>query len=354
MIMMRALALGLTLNAAPLAGCGFQAGVIGDANTIDGVAPAAGPMLLRPAMDQVLPATRAFRLWQDVGAATGRAIRDYEVCSTTGAMDSIDEPSECPGGTTASKTHSVLDPLAAGTAYLWKVRTRFDDDSYSAWSTVQVFSTDNSLVAWWRLNGNATDSGPAGIYGTPQNGAGFAAGLDGQALSADGVNDYIDLGIDPALHLNGPLSVSAWINPNGIPAAADSGILNQGSLNYALTYHTDGRVYFYIGDGGNNLNADASPGTWHQVAGTFDGTTNVDGMKLYFDAVLAGMRASSVPSTGATGSTAIGRYAASYFRGLIDDVILYNVALTESAVANDYCAAQAAGGVDPLPAPCQP
>jgi hypothetical protein len=148
--------------------------------------------------------------------------------------------------------------------------------------------------------------------------------------------------------------VTAWINGNGIPTSADSGIVNQGNLNYALTYHTNGRVYFYIGDGGNNLNAAASPGDWHQVAGIFDGTTNADGMRLYFDNALAGMRASSVATTGAAGSTAIGRYAASYFRGLIDDVVLYNAALPESAVLNDYCAAQASGGVDPLPAACQP
>jgi hypothetical protein len=269
-------------------------------------------------------------------------------------MDLIDEDSECPGGATGSKTHAVLDSLTAGSAYLWKVRALFEDGGISPWSAVGSFATDNSLVAWWRLNGNAVDSGPAGLDGTIQNGAGFAAGLEGQAFNADGVDDCIDLGNASALRLSGPLTVSAWINGNGVPTTADSGIVNHGSLNYALTHHTNGRVYFYIGDGGNNLNAGTGPGAWHHIAGTFDGTTNADGMRLYLDGSVAGLRTSTVATTGATGATAVGRYAASYFRGLIDDVALYDAVLSEPAVVNDYCAAQASGGVDPLPTACQP
>jgi hypothetical protein len=96
------------------------------------------------------------------------------------------------------------------------------------------------------------------------------------------------------------------------------------------------------------------PNAWHHVLGTFDGTTNADGMRLYVDGVLAGSRASSQAATGATGSLWIGRYNMSYFDGRVDNVTLYNGALPDPTVLNEYCVTQAAGGTDPLPAVCLP
>jgi hypothetical protein len=316
--------------------------------------PLAGPMPILPADSQALPPTSAYHYWRDGDTPSGRTIAGYELCRTSGPATEIDEDSECPNPVMTTQALSVLDPLSPLTTYRWKVRTRFDDDSRSVWSAVQIFSSDDSLVAWWRLNGNAVDSGPAGLDGNPQNGAGFAAGLEGQAFNGDGNNDYIDVGSDTALHLSGPLTVSAWINGNGVPTSADTGILNIGSLNYALTHHTDGLVYFYIGNGGNNLSAAAGPGAWHQVTGTFDGTTNADGMKFYLNGALAGMRTSTVATTGATGSLWIGRYNMSYFRGLIDYVAVYDKALSDAEVLNEHCAVHALAGTIPLPPACTP
>jgi hypothetical protein len=358
---------GLVLGALTLTGCKFEPGgleprldagfmpdAVTDAMDAPDAGPLAGPMPVFPADTEILPPTLAYHYWRDGDTPSGRTIAGYELCRTSGPVTEIDEDSECPNLVQTTQNLWVLDPLSSLANYHWKVRTRFDDDSRSVWSAVQAFSTDDSLVAWWRLNGDALDSGPAGLDGTTQNGAGFAAGLEGQALSADGTNDYIDMGSDNALHLNGPLTVSAWINGNGAPTAADTGILNVGSLNYALTHHTNGRVYFYIGNGGNNLNAAAGPGAWHQVTGTFDGTTNADGMKFYLNGAVAGMRASTVATTGATGSLWIGRYNMSYFRGLIDSVAVYNKALSGAEVLNEHCAVQALAGTNPLPPACTP
>ncbi|HSA58073.1 MAG TPA: LamG domain-containing protein [bacterium] len=354
--MIRTMALSHALGAMALTACSFEHGILSswDASVPDGPASAPGPSILRPAMGQVLPPTRAFCLWQDAEAAAGRPVKDYETCSTTAGMDSIDSASECPGSLTVSIPHRIIDPLTAGTSYLWKVRARFDDGQVSEWSAIQTYATDDSLIAWWRFNGNASDSGTMGINGALRNGAGFAPGLDAQSLQVDGSNDYADMGNAAALHLPGPLTISAWVNGDGLPSTSDTGILNLGTLNYALTYHTDGAVYYYIGDGGNNLSAPMSPNAWHQAVGVFDGTTNAGGMKLYLDNALVGTRASGLATTGATGALWIGRYDMSYFRGLIDNVTIYNRALTDADVLNEYCAAQAAGGVDPLPASCQP
>ncbi len=355
---------GLVLGALTLTGCEFKPGGVepSDAGlTPDAVAfldaadagPAAGPSPVLPANAQILPPTWAYLFWHDGELPAGRTLAGFEVCSTPTALGDIDDDAECPNGILATQNWAVIDSLPRLSNVFWKVRARFDDASVSAWSAIQAFSTDDSLVAWWRMNGDAMDSSAAGINGALQNGVSFAAGLDGQALQSDGVDDYADMGNNAALHLNGPLTISAWVNGNGTPTSADTGILNLGSLNYALTYHTNGRVYFYIGDGGNNLNMPMSPDAWHHAAGVFDGTTNAGGMKFYLDNVLAGMRASSTATTGATGNLWIGRYDMSYFRGLVDNVTIYNRALPETALLNESCATQASGGV-PLPASCQP
>jgi hypothetical protein len=301
---------------------------------------------------EILPPTWAYFLSQAGETPSGRMSTGHELCYTSGPADEIDEDAECPNSVLLSGLFHVLDPLTPNATYRWKVRARFDSGHYSEWSAVRVFATDDSLVVRLRLNGNATDTSTAGNDGTVQNGAGFGSGIEGQALQCDGVNDYVDLG--GGLTLPGPLTASAWIYGNGISTSADSGILNQGTLNYALTYHTDGRVYFYIGDGGNNLSAPVGADGWHHVLGTFDGTTSSGGMRFYVDGLPSGTKASSLATTGATGSLWIGRYDTSYFDGGIDNVTLYNGELSDAAVLNEFCATQAAGGTDPMPAVCLP
>lgn len=308
------------------------------------------PSSVRPSEGATLVPTWAQVLWQNGELPMGRTLNGYRFCSTTGPVTEIDDASECPNGQDLTELYLVLNPLDRNVTYRWKVRARYDGGHYSEWSAVHVFSTDDSLVARLRLNGDAIDSSTGGHNGTLQNGVGFGAGIEGQALQCDGVNDYSDFGT--GLNLSGPLTVSAWIYGNGVPVSADSGILTQGGLSYALTYHTDGDVYFYIGDGSNNLHAPVSPNAWHHVLGTFDGTTNPGGMRFYLDGSPAGMGGSTFATTGATGSFWIGRYSTSYFKGLIDNASVYNRSVSAEAVLNEYCATQIVGGVVPIPPAC--
>ena len=78
-------------------------------------------------------------------------------------------------------------------------------------------------------------------------------------------------------------------------------------------------------------------GVWHQVAGTYDGTT----MRLYVDGTQIGSTTIATPQsvlavtsdplmigTKAPGSTTVGNY----FNGIIDDVRIYNYGLSASAM----------------------
>jgi hypothetical protein len=55
------------------------------------------------------------------------------------------------------------------------------------------------LVAWWRGEGEATDTVGTN-HGTLINGATFASGEVGQAFSLDGIDDYIEVPNAPALN----------------------------------------------------------------------------------------------------------------------------------------------------------
>ncbi len=312
------------------------------------------PQIARPSAGQVLAGTRAFLLWTDGTIPPGRAAAGYEVCWTTDGMAAIDDPGECPNAAPAEQSFHVLDPLAAGTAYVFKVGALYDEGFFSEYSAVVSFETDDSLRGWWRLDGNASDASGVGNNGVLQNGAGFGAGVDGQALACDGLDDYVNLGNDPSLDIPGPLTLSAWVYGDGLPSTADSGIINKGILNYALTYNTDGEVWSYVVEGSNSLHAPLSPDSWHHVVGTFDGTTAEDGMNLYVDGVLAASRASSFETTGATGSLWLGRYDSHYFKGRIDDVTVHASALSLESIRNEFCAVQVLSGTNPLPAPCNP
>ena len=63
----------------------------------------------------------------------------------------------------------------------------------------------------------AADASGHGIVGTLTNGPTYTAGKYGNALTLDGVNDYVNLGNPTALQLTGSMTISAWINSSSFP-----------------------------------------------------------------------------------------------------------------------------------------
>lgn len=83
------------------------------------------------------------------------------------------------------------------------------------------------LVSWWAGDGNVNDIKNANS-GTLQNGAGFSAGLVGQAFSFDGLNDYINIPDSASLDsITDAITVEGWIDPevpNYMPYGASTNI----------------------------------------------------------------------------------------------------------------------------------
>jgi len=160
----------------------------------------------------------------------------------------------------------------------------------------------------------------------------------GTALKLDGVNDYVAVSNSAALNVY-PLTIMAWFQGNDF--GLDRGLVNKyvaGSLSgYQIYLHQNRLRAWYFRDAANNiwdgaegLDAGFVQGGWHHAAFTVDAT----GGKLYLDGVLMASR----PWTGTPGPTTqaqdlqFGRYANNFLNGWIDEVSVWNVALSFNAI----------------------
>ncbi len=201
------------------------------------------------------------------------------------------------------------------------------------------------LVGYWSMEDchglKATDSSGRGNTGTLTNFAlsgtssNWVAGKRSAcALNFDGSNDFVDAGSPSSLNISGALTISLWVRPI-IPSVGEALILN-GDFKYGITYYTNGSMYFYINSGANGVSAAVTQNVWHHVVGVWDGTTGANGMKLYSDGVLVNQRTSIAATTGAAGPLYIGKQSTAFFGGTVDDIRLYNRALTAAEVSALY------------------
>jgi hypothetical protein len=172
-------------------------------------------------------------------------------------------------------------------------------------------------------------------------------GMNGGALSFDGTDDYVvtPFVIDPALD---SFSVFAWIKggaPGQVILSQSSGLLTEEeSINWLMADSTDGALRTDLREpevGGRNASPAGPPlistavvidGNWHQIGFVRDASDRV----LYMDGVeVARDTAADLESSegGLTIGAASTLEPGSFFSGLIDDVRIYDRALTEEEIA---------------------
>ena len=204
----------------------------------------------------------------------------------------------------------------------------------------------DDLVGLWHFSGNAEDSSGKGNDGTVF-GATYVDSPMGKALSFDG-NDYVIVP-DSLLLEPSEITVEAWVKRNGSPGSCKYIVSKylpnrHGSYSsYGLYSGSNGGIRFYIGYTNSVIfspatePADIWDGEWHHVAGTFDGLE----VKLYVDKMQVGGGTSTSQEIyyDGTGNLYIGAYTnISWlaFSGAIDEVRIWNVALTEGQLGFIY------------------
>lgn len=162
----------------------------------------------------------------------------------------------------------------------------------------------------------------------------------GTALAFNGVNGYVSIANSASLNVY-PLTVMGWFQSPD--QGLDRGIVNKyaiNSFNGYNIYFYQGHVrawYFrdsvnYVWDNARGLDSGFVAGLWLHFAFTVDAS----GGKLYINGVLRDSRA----WTGSPGATTqpqevqFGRYANNFLNGDLDEVSIWNVALSPAAIQN--------------------
>jgi|Napbiome12C3dose_1001474.scaffolds.fasta_scaffold00057_2 hypothetical protein len=221
--------------------------------------------------------------------------------------------------------------------------------------------SNKSPVGYWKFDeGQGTVANNSSSQGSTLNGtltsmaspatstSGWTqSGKFGKALVFDGTNDYIsitDPGASSALDMNGQITISTWIKTSG--ANNYAGIIhksNNSSTGYQLGMSTssDIRADLFKGTTYDNVSTsglNVEDNLWHSIIATYDGSTAiiyVDGVKKASKAMSGYLQTNSNDNSALLIGNDDGA-ASRYFNGSIDEVKVYNYALTADEVKQDY------------------
>ncbi|MDB6019200.1 MAG: hypothetical protein JWR19_3689 [Pedosphaera sp.] len=213
------------------------------------------------------------------------------------------------------------------------------------------------LVDWWPGDGNANDIQGTN-NGTLHNGTTFTTGEVAQAFNFDGVTNTVSVGPIYASLVNN-FTMEFWVNPlasRAVTAEATTGITGTSNQRYAI-FPEEGATYYGAGQAG----AGVSVGT--NGISVFEHSDNYLTSLLVYNATISGWTHIAVvyqnrqpqlyvngvlQRTGLTSTFTVhpsadlsGIYG--YFQGGLDEIGIYNRALTANEVQSIYTAG--AGGL---------
>jgi concanavalin A-like lectin/glucanase superfamily protein len=166
----------------------------------------------------------------------------------------------------------------------------------------------------------------------------------GRAFAFDGATQYVSVTPSPAMQLTTGITIEGWVKTVGA-LAGNAGIAgtwndNSGAFRTYLFWVLGGQTMEFVlspDHAGYDRAGDPTPfpaDVWVHVAATYDGTT----IRVYRDGVEAGSRAmtgklatNDLPFL--IGRTEGGSVGPNFWKGSIDELSLYDHALTAAQVA---------------------
>ena len=195
----------------------------------------------------------------------------------------------------------------------------------------------NGLVRWWKFDeasGNAIDSSGQGYTGTPTGTTIVSNCKRSGCRSFNGTSDYITFS---SINLGTTHSISQWINWKALGGLVVAGT----HVAYMYTgYTSGGEIYYSINgsgaDGVDYCHFTFTPtlNQWYQVVFIRNGTS----VQLFVNGIQIGVT-KTLSGNGALTVAAIGSYSDDHnfpHSGLIDDVRIYNRALSAQEVGDLY------------------
>jgi len=222
-------------------------------------------------------------------------------------------------------------------------------------------SLSSGLVGWWTFDGpdmltNVRDRSGQGNNGSlvGQASTTTVPGKLGQALLFDGVDDYVNGGSassldDIQLQGGSGLTYSTWIYPKSNGEGGNGNIIQKSIFSaggWAFFINTNNLKFQKDFDGATNLTAGTDSGLlqfnqWYHVVMTWDGSALRSGVGFYVNGVKQTTTGTSDGDGNALSDAALsihigGNSGANTFNGSIDDVRIYNRALSAGEITQLY------------------
>jgi type II secretory pathway pseudopilin PulG len=207
----------------------------------------------------------------------------------------------------------------------------------------------SGLVGWWPGEGNANDV-IGSNHGTPLGGVTFKPGIVGQAFDLDGTNGFVST----ATAMTNPqnFTLEFWFKTTTTRGGAllgfgDSQINTSVCRDRHIYMDNSGRLHFGVYDTGFQMadsTASYNDGNWHQVAAIMSTRA---GTGLYVDGILVANNPAATHAQNYSGWWRMGEnnldgwpfgVSSSFFQGLLDEVSLYNRALSPAEIRAVYVA----------------
>ena len=243
--------------------------------------------------------------------------------------------------------------LSASTAYTYTVAAFDAAGNFSAESTPASATTAAApppppgLVpvasyAFRENAGTATADGSGNSnQGTLVNGARWASGKYGTAIAFDGVNDYVNVPDGNSLDLTTAGTIEGWVRLDALNrwnSVIAKGSANNNALhNYALEITNGNRFMCILGNGSASRTLTsttaATTGVFYHLACVWSGSS----FQLYINGVLNASTTQSLAASGNNAPLYIGQFGGSVdqMSGVIDEVRIYNRALTQAQIQSD-------------------
>ena len=209
---------------------------------------------------------------------------------------------------------------------------------------------EKTLVGLWMFDeGNgktAKDGSPNKNDGALTGNPKWVNGKFGKALEFNGTN-FVDMGNDESLQFDGDVTIVFWARPEEVAGGRQNIVCKAYGGEGCLTMEPDGRLSFYWGDNGGNGQPYVEvqrppPGTfqskeWIHVAETRD--VKKRKYNMYKDgkvAATAGWNKCGAHPCGDSTPSGLNLYIAhgyaGKFRGILDEVAIFNVVLSEDDI----------------------
>lgn len=214
------------------------------------------------------------------------------------------------------------------------------------------FIQEEGIIANWKFDEGSGDIliDSEGSYDGEIHGATWVDGIIGSALYFDGDNDQVEIieevedFHDSVFNFDGNYSISAWVNeeePDNAPGWQN--IIGKGGDNGWLLQHGYGNKYFEFAartdESRQFVTSNTSPedDTWYYVVGVYDGSE----LSFYVNGELEVTRSLQGVINDTFEPVIIGAFLSGtsmyrYFNGIIDEVTIYNKALSLEEIQESY------------------